>query len=202
MVRRSAAAVTRHCQPSAHHPSSPTPPSFGVKSTKLPIPGCRVSAVFGSPFGSSCRRRGVTIYIVDQFTHGPVMRRTSSSQHQLSLAHASDAPASPNPPRVPPPHPQDPIVILRLPDVCRVTGLCRSLVYELESNGTFPRRVPLGARSVGWVEAEVQSWLAARVMARGAAHPRQSATAPDTPLAGHRARRTHVSTSPARHLGG
>ncbi len=58
------------------------------------------------------------------------------------------------------------IAILRLPQVCRVTGLCRSLVYELEASGRFPQRVTLGRRSVGWVESEIQAWLAARVAAR------------------------------------
>lgn len=53
--------------------------------------------------------------------------------------------------------------ILRLQQVCRVTGLCRSLVYQLEADDQFPRRVHLTQRAVGWIEAEVQSWLAQRV---------------------------------------
>jgi prophage regulatory protein len=53
--------------------------------------------------------------------------------------------------------------ILRVRDVRRVTGLCRSLVYQLESQQRFPKRIKLTERSVGWLEAEVQAWLAARV---------------------------------------
>lgn len=94
------------------------------------------------------------------------MRRTNRGQQQLSFepnAEHTIAGASLQPLTT---STAPPITILRLPEVCRITGLCRSLVYELEANGAFPRRVPLGARSVGWVDAEVQRWLAERVSAR------------------------------------
>ena len=50
--------------------------------------------------------------------------------------------------------------VLRLPQVCKVTGLCRSMIYQLETDQRFPRRVKIGVRAVGWVEGEVQEWLA------------------------------------------
>lgn len=53
--------------------------------------------------------------------------------------------------------------ILRLPQVCKVTGLGRSMIYQLESARRFPCRVRIGARAVGWVESEVQLWLVDRV---------------------------------------
>jgi prophage regulatory protein len=53
--------------------------------------------------------------------------------------------------------------ILRLQQVCRMTGLCRSLVYQLEAENRFPKRIRLTERTVGWIEAEVQHWLAERV---------------------------------------
>jgi len=56
--------------------------------------------------------------------------------------------------------------VLRLPDVCRVTGLCRSSIYQLEAEQRFPRRIKVGARSVGWIDQEVQEWLAIRARAR------------------------------------
>lgn len=56
-----------------------------------------------------------------------------------------------------------PLQVLRLPQVCRVTGLCRSMVYELEAARRFPGRVKIGVRAVGWIEAEVQAWVADRV---------------------------------------
>ena len=49
--------------------------------------------------------------------------------------------------------------ILRLPAVKTRTGLSRSTIYLRVSQGTFPRPVSLGARAVGWVEAEIQEWL-------------------------------------------
>lgn len=55
------------------------------------------------------------------------------------------------------------VVMLRLPQVMRMTGLCRTMVYELEAAGRFPRRVKIGERAVAWVQAEVQAWNAERV---------------------------------------
>ena len=52
--------------------------------------------------------------------------------------------------------------ILRLPAVKTRTGLSRSTIYLRLSQGTFPRPVSLGGRAVGWVEEEIQSWLAER----------------------------------------
>jgi prophage regulatory protein len=53
--------------------------------------------------------------------------------------------------------------ILRLPQVCKVTGLGRSMIYQLEAERQFPGRVRIGLRAVGWVESEVQRWLASRI---------------------------------------
>jgi prophage regulatory protein len=56
-----------------------------------------------------------------------------------------------------------PIKLLRLPKVMEMTGLRKTKIYELHAEGAFPRRVKITAHSVGWVEAEVQAWLARRV---------------------------------------
>jgi prophage regulatory protein len=53
--------------------------------------------------------------------------------------------------------------ILRLPEVCAVTGLGRSFIYQLQAAGSFPQRVKLGVRAVGWLEDEVQRWLSDKV---------------------------------------
>jgi len=58
--------------------------------------------------------------------------------------------------------------ILRLPAVKSRTGLSRSSIYKFVAEGCFPSPVPLGARSVGWIEAEVDQWLRDRVEARRA----------------------------------
>ena len=43
------------------------------------------------------------------------------------------------------------------------TGLCRSMIYQLEAEQRFPRRIKIGVRAVGWLEEEVQEWLTQRV---------------------------------------
>ena len=55
--------------------------------------------------------------------------------------------------------------ILRLPEVMARTGLSRSTIYLRVSQGTFPKPVSLGARAVGWVEAEIQEWLQRQIEA-------------------------------------
>ena len=53
--------------------------------------------------------------------------------------------------------------VLRLPQVRQATGLSRSMIYQLEAERRFPRRLKIGARAVGWVEGEVQAWVATRI---------------------------------------
>lgn len=55
--------------------------------------------------------------------------------------------------------------ILRLPTVKARTGLSRSTIYLRVSEGSFPAPVSLGGRAVGWIEAEVNDWLAKRIEA-------------------------------------
>ena len=59
-----------------------------------------------------------------------------------------------------------PHTMLRLPTVKARTGLSRSTIYLRISRGTFPASVSLGGRAVGWIEAEVQAWLTARIAQR------------------------------------
>lgn len=55
--------------------------------------------------------------------------------------------------------------IIRLPLVIERTGLSRSTIYEHISNGNFPKQVPLGPHSVGWVENEISAWIEAKISA-------------------------------------
>jgi prophage regulatory protein len=48
-----------------------------------------------------------------------------------------------------------PIRILRIKQV-------KATVYQLHKNGQFPRSVKITGRAIGWVEEEVQRWLAER----------------------------------------
>ena len=52
-----------------------------------------------------------------------------------------------------------PTRIVRLPDVLTRTGLSRSTIYVRLAEGAFPKPVQLGARAVGWIEAEVDEWI-------------------------------------------
>ena len=56
--------------------------------------------------------------------------------------------------------------ILRLPEVLRAVGLSRSQWYHLISLKKAPAPVPLGQKSRGWLECEVQSWIRERIAAR------------------------------------
>jgi len=53
--------------------------------------------------------------------------------------------------------------ILRLPAVRARVAMSRSTIYQRVSEGTFPRPVNLGKRAVGWLEAEINAWLAAQI---------------------------------------
>ena len=55
---------------------------------------------------------------------------------------------------------QGQVRFLRLPEVLARTGLSRSTVYVRLEQGRFPRPVSLGARAVGWIESEVDEWMA------------------------------------------
>ena len=58
-----------------------------------------------------------------------------------------------------------PHTILRLPAVKVRTGLSRSTIYLRIAEGSFPTPVSLGGRAVGWIDAEIDAWLAERVAA-------------------------------------
>ena len=55
------------------------------------------------------------------------------------------------------------VQFLRLPQVCQVTGLRRSMIYQLEAERRFPRRIKIGVRAVGWIDGEVQHWVKQRI---------------------------------------
>lgn len=56
--------------------------------------------------------------------------------------------------------------LIRLRTVREKTGLSKSTIYALVQQDRFPRPVKLGTRSSGWIEAEVDSWIAGKVAAR------------------------------------
>ena len=48
---------------------------------------------------------------------------------------------------------------IKLPQVISITGLSRSAVYQAISEGRFPKQINLGARSIAFLESEVQEWM-------------------------------------------
>lgn len=53
--------------------------------------------------------------------------------------------------------------ILRRKQVEARTGLSRSTIYAHMRSGSFPSCIHLGAKSVGWIESEVNQWLVAQI---------------------------------------
>jgi len=37
------------------------------------------------------------------------------------------------------------------------------MIYRLEAELRFPKRVKIGTRAVGWLESEVQAWLVNKI---------------------------------------
>jgi prophage regulatory protein len=64
-----------------------------------------------------------------------------------------------------------PIRILRLARVIESTGLGKTKIYELQAAGHFPMRVQITTHAVGWVEEEIQNWLAHRIASRSPPRP-------------------------------
>ena len=56
--------------------------------------------------------------------------------------------------------------ILRLPEVVEMAGVQRATIYRYMADGIFPRSVKLGNRTVGWLQSEVQAWMAGLAAAR------------------------------------
>lgn len=65
-------------------------------------------------------------------------------------------------------HPETHRKFIRLPNVIESTGLSRSSIYRKVDAGEFPRPVRLGSKSVAWIEAEVQGWMANLASSRDA----------------------------------
>lgn len=56
--------------------------------------------------------------------------------------------------------------IIRLNEVINRTGLGKTSLYKFIKAKTLPQPIALGERAVGWVEAEVDQWITARVNER------------------------------------
>ena len=51
-------------------------------------------------------------------------------------------------------------------ELSEMVPFTRQHVLRLEKAGKFPRRIQIGARRVGWLYAEIESWVTAKVDGR------------------------------------
>ncbi|MFY9288399.1 MAG: AlpA family transcriptional regulator [Alphaproteobacteria bacterium] len=56
--------------------------------------------------------------------------------------------------------------IIRLPEVISRVGLCRASIYKQMTKGSFPKPIAIGIRARGWLESEIDTWIALRVQTR------------------------------------
>lgn len=56
--------------------------------------------------------------------------------------------------------------VLRKKELLTMLGLSDPTVYRLERAGKFPKRLRLGGQACGWLQSEVEDWLAERAAAR------------------------------------
>lgn len=60
------------------------------------------------------------------------------------------------------------VKVLRLPDVVTKLGIARSTIYDWlnakspRHDPAFPKPYPLGKKSVGWLESELDEWILQR----------------------------------------
>jgi prophage regulatory protein len=64
--------------------------------------------------------------------------------------------------------PDSPLKLIDFKDLKATRGITftRTHLARLENEGKFPKRVYLGAKRIGWVMAEIDEWLAARIASR------------------------------------
>ncbi len=56
--------------------------------------------------------------------------------------------------------------VLRELAVIQKVGISRATLWRWERDGQFPRRIKLGPNCIGWLEAEVDDFISARLAAR------------------------------------
>ena len=59
-------------------------------------------------------------------------------------------------------------VLLRRPEVEKLTGRARSSLYADISAGRMPSPIRIGPRAVAWLKSDIDAWLAQRVAERAA----------------------------------
>jgi len=62
------------------------------------------------------------------------------------------------------PH-QQPTDMIRIKEVMKMIGISKSTIYSFISNGTFPKPIKLGGRSVAWQRGNIEKWVLNKVNA-------------------------------------
>lgn len=57
--------------------------------------------------------------------------------------------------------------MVRLAETIHRSGLSRSSIYAGIKEGTFPKPVKIGKRSVAWSSEDISNWIAARINGGG-----------------------------------
>ena len=55
---------------------------------------------------------------------------------------------------------------LRISEVLQMTGMGKTFIYDRMRDGTFPKQIQLGSRTVVWNEQEVTKWMEDRMACR------------------------------------
>lgn len=53
-------------------------------------------------------------------------------------------------------------MIIRLPEVRRISGLSTTSIYRLMGQDRFPRQRVIGMGAVGWIASEIYDWVSTR----------------------------------------
>jgi prophage regulatory protein len=59
-----------------------------------------------------------------------------------------------------------PMRVLRIAEVCARVGLGETCLRKLMAQGQFPTHFKLGVRAVGFLESDIDQWIAARAARR------------------------------------
>lgn len=51
------------------------------------------------------------------------------------------------------------MILLRRKTVEKLTGLSRSSIYAMMSEGTFPKQIKIGRRAVAWRQKDIENWI-------------------------------------------
>ena len=100
----------------------------------------------------------------------PAASWAATAEEAPALSEVPAAPATRAAARAPP----EVRTILRMPQVEAATGLKQSHIYDLISQGKFPRGVKLSSQATGWFADEIAQWQEERPRAMGGWSPRHS----------------------------